>query len=83
MNKPEPPDDLWQQIDCIRKELQKPRPANSFTIKEFCAKYEISYSTARDHIRVMLQAGKIQKHRIDGKSCYTLVPKTDMIVLKK
>jgi hypothetical protein len=57
--KPLPPDDLWQQMDSLRVEIQPIIPSNAFTYRDYAERYHTGLSTAKVHIEKLLEQGKI------------------------
>ena len=78
MDKPQVPPDLWEQMDSVRVEVLTPeQPSGTFTINQYADKYKIPSRTALDHIRRLLNAGKIEPagKSIRGKNFYRMVDK--------
>ncbi len=61
MEKPQPPSDLWEQLDVVIREVVPPRPPNSFTVREYRAKYGVPRCTAQDQVAKLVDAGKLKK----------------------
>lgn len=61
--KPQPPSDLWQQLDSALAEHCPPagRPPDTFTASELAAHAGYSDTTARARLRKLLKAGKVER----------------------
>ena len=68
--KPQPPPDLWAQLEKAVQEVTnpapKPKPPNAFTSQEFITKFKLSDDQARGRIRKLMKAGKAK--RVGGPS---------------
>lgn len=55
---------VWADIERIQKTLSgcvlNERPSDTFTIAEYAAKYNCSYSTARDRLKQLIRIGKVE-----------------------
>lgn len=71
--KPQPPDDLWDQLDAAIAEVAPARPKESFTTKELAAREHINIKSAERLIRRLLDAGRLCKHGGGNKTYYVLV----------
>lgn len=70
--KPEPPSDMWEQLDAALKELRESRtvrPPDAFTTQEFCERQNIQPSWGGKLIAALLKAGKVEKIKV-GKLAY-------------
>lgn len=69
--KPEPPADLWERL----AELQSPppRPANSFTSKEYRERFHVGATIAKDRIAKLIEAGKVERRRTGNATYYVLL----------
>ena len=57
--KPEPPSDLWEQLDSIVDRIEK--DPGSFTVEEFSQRYKMGYGAAAAKINRLIQAGAIKR----------------------
>ncbi|KKM73016.1 hypothetical protein LCGC14_1414760 [marine sediment metagenome] len=73
MEKPQPPSDLWEQLDAVIKEVVPFQPPDSFTIKEYRVKYGIPRCTAQDQVQKLCDAGKLEKIRHGNRVYFRLV----------
>jgi hypothetical protein len=65
-----PPNDPWAALDSIREiTTLKPRPANSFTIAEYCERYQINRQTATSQLENLVIRGQLRKQKalVSGK----------------
>jgi hypothetical protein len=65
-----PPSDPWEALDALRSPFAlKPRPANSFTVQEYCARYGIKRSSARAQLAALVDSGKLcsQQAVVNGR----------------
>ena len=61
MNKPEPPNDLWKQLDAYRPTITTARPANSVTAREWADRYGCSMSIAYKELTLAVKEGKMER----------------------
>jgi hypothetical protein len=72
--KPEPPEDLWEQLDAAVNALENKRPINSFTRAEFQERRGgISASAATRLLGILQKSGKIRKEGMGNSFYYVLV----------
>jgi len=57
--KPEPPADLWEQLDRIKSNAKPQRPPGSFTVNDYAARYKISRSSALRQLGALVDAEKL------------------------
>lgn len=62
MTKPQPPADLWQQLDAARREtpFAVVVPIEAFTIRQYADRYELTYDRAEHQLRDMERKGLVQ-----------------------
>lgn len=74
--------DMWAALDKCRATVASERPANGFTLNEYCKRYRVAESTAMSRINKLVRAGGLFKTPcrllgIDGKfrvtNVFTLV----------
>ena len=76
MEKPRPPEDLWQKLDEARAQLpvQREPPAGSFSISDYAAKYGLARATAGDQVRNLTSKGILEVAGVIGnQKFYRLV----------
>lgn len=71
--KPEPPSDLWEQLDRIVA-VTNERPPNSFTAVEFANRYKMARRTAQERIRNMVESSQITDLGRIGRFHYYRLP---------
>ena len=74
--KPEPPVDLWEQLDSLIEEVRKipaERPAGVFTVNEFAAKKGLHESSARRKLNNLMKLGKLERIRLRSHWGYRIV----------
>jgi len=57
--KPVPPTDLWDKLAAFNTAYV--RPEGSFTVIEYCTRFNIDDSVARRRMMTLVKAGKLQK----------------------
>ena len=58
--KPTPPDDLWERLDALNKEMNLSAPdATGFTSEEYAERFKTSIVNARWRLLGMEKAGKV------------------------
>ena len=63
--KPQPPLDLWEQLDRACDTMQPARTSDTFTIRELAGRRNISYMQARSLVYKMEESGLVE--RVGGK----------------
>jgi len=73
--KPEPPDDLWNQIEAalVVAERTKNKPSGSFTAAELADHKGLTRSQAARRIAKLLVSGKVKKCGVSNGTYYVLV----------
>lgn len=56
--KPFPPEGLWEKMDALHQE-EYPENDPGFTIKEYMARYSLTWGQAEGRLRRMAHAGKL------------------------
>jgi ribosomal protein S25 len=64
MPKPEPPNDLWAQLDRIEKECVVIKPEGAFSCSEYAKRKGISYNAADQILRHLEKSGKLERIEI-------------------
>lgn len=59
--KPQPPLDLWEQLDRACDMVQPVRTSDTFTIRELAARRNISYVQARNLVYKMEASGLVER----------------------
>ena len=71
--RPEPPNDLWEQLDRIIADAGEP-PENSFTAASFAKKYKVSDRTAYVKVKHLLEQGLIvEVGRVKGTRYFRVI----------
>ncbi len=72
--KPEPPSDLWSQLEehLAAVAAIPPRPANSFTREQFKERFKLNESASYKRLQAMQRAGTIKRFGT-GRLCYYML----------
>ena len=71
--KPEPPVDLWEQLDAAIESVGASRPPNSFTKSELMSQRNITVDQASKLVYKLTKAGKIIRKGTGVTTYYVLV----------
>lgn len=74
--KPEPPEEMWEQLAEAIKDLGRPAdpPPNTFQLKEFAQKLKLGHGQARTRLYALIKTGKVEKKcRIANQIYFGLV----------
>jgi len=72
--KPQPPADLWEQIDAALADVAPSKPPGSFSALEFQQRMGIaSRDTAYRKLRKLMDAGKVRRMGAGSQQYYELV----------
>ena len=64
MEKPQPPEGLWESFDVARVRAVASRPPDSFTTAEYEVKYGLPHSTAKEQLRKLCKVGVLKRVEI-------------------
>ncbi len=77
--KPIPPPDLWSRIEAHLAEVAiLPRPENSFTRKEFMARFNLTEGGSYRRLQAMQRAGTVKRFGTGNSGYYMLTTDVKM-----
>ena len=73
MEKPQPPDNLWEKLDAAKREIVPERPSGSFTVQDYRTRYNVPRATAQDQLQKLCASGKVERTVLGRHVFYKMV----------
>ncbi|KKM78413.1 hypothetical protein LCGC14_1360200 [marine sediment metagenome] len=73
MEKPQPPDNLWEKLDAAKREIVPECPSGSFTVQDYRTRYGIPRATAQDQLQKLCASGKVERSQLGRRVYYKMV----------